>query len=57
MEPIKSYSKALYIGTESKEAEYMEGKMLVNAWNSNRESIDRNRDNIMQYVILQGERL
>jgi len=56
MDTIKSYDKALYIGTESKEAGALEGKMLVNAWNSNRESIDRNRDNIMQYVMLQGER-
>ena len=56
MDTIKSYDKALYIGTESKEAGALEGKMLVNAWNSDRESIDRNRDNIMQYVMLQGER-
>jgi len=56
MEPIKSYSRALYIGTDSKQAGTLQGKMLVDAWNSNKESIDKNRDNIMQYVMLQGER-
>ena len=56
MDPIKSYSRALYIGTDSKQAGTLQGKMLVNAWNSDRESIDRNGDNIMQYIMLQGER-
>jgi methyl-galactoside transport system substrate-binding protein len=56
MEPLRSYNKALYIGTESKQAGDLQGKMLVNAWNSNKESIDKNKDNIMQYIMLQGER-
>ena len=56
MDPIKSYSRALYIGTDSKQAGTLQGEMLVDAWNNNKESIDKNRDNIMQYVMLQGER-
>ena len=52
MDAIKSYRKALYSRNRVKEAGALEGKMLVNAWNSDKESIDRNRDNIMQYVIL-----
>ncbi len=56
MEPIKSYRKALYIGTDSKQAGTLQGDMLVDAWNSNRAYIDKNKDNIMQYVMLQGER-
>jgi methyl-galactoside transport system substrate-binding protein len=53
---IKSYVKALYIGTDAKQAGILQGKMLVDAWNTNKEAIDKNRDNIMQYVMLEGER-
>ena len=53
---VKSYGKALYIGTDAKQAGILQGKILVDAWNTNKESIDKNRDNIMQYVMLEGER-
>lgn len=56
MDAIKSYPKALYIGTDSKQSGIMQGKMLIDEWNTNKELIDRNKDNTMQYVILQGER-
>ena len=48
--------KLIYVGTDAKEAGMLQGKILVNAWNTNKESIDKNRDNIMQYVMLEGER-
>ena len=38
MDPIKSYSRALYIGTNSKQAGTLQGKMLVDAWNNNKQS-------------------
>lgn len=56
LDDIKSYDKALFIGLDSKQAGILQGKMLVDEWNRNKESIDKNRDNIMQYVMLQGER-
>jgi len=56
VDAIKSYRKALYIGTDAKEAGIIQGEMLVNAWKSNKDSIDRNGDNIMQYIMLEGER-
>ncbi|AOR23342.1 galactose ABC transporter substrate-binding protein [Clostridium taeniosporum] len=56
MDAIKSYSKALYIGTDSKQSGIMQGKMLIDDWNTNKNLIDRNGDNIIQYVMLQGER-
>ena len=46
----------MYIGTDAKEAGILQGKILVDAWNTNKESIDKNRDNIMQYIMLEGER-
>ena len=53
---VKSYGKALYVGTDAKQAGILQGKMIVDAWNTNKESFDKNRDNIMQYVMLEGER-
>lgn len=53
--PIQSYNRALYIGTDGKETGMIQGKMLVDAWNTSKEYIDKNKDNIMQYVILEGE--
>ena len=32
----------------------MEGKILVNEWNSKKEFIDKNHDNVLQYVMLKG---
>ena len=48
--------KSFVIGTNAKEAGILQGKILVNAWNNNKESIDKNKDNIMQYIMLEGER-
>ncbi|OOM07226.1 galactose ABC transporter substrate-binding protein [Clostridium saccharobutylicum] len=53
--PIASYGKALYIGTDGKQVGALQGKMLIDAWNTSKEDIDKNEDNIMQYVMLQGE--
>ena len=51
---IQSYSKALYIGTDAKQAGILQGKMLSDTWNNSKQFIDKNRDNIMQYVMLEG---
>ncbi|GKX66637.1 galactose ABC transporter substrate-binding protein [Inconstantimicrobium mannanitabidum] len=53
--PIQSYSRALYIGTDQKGAGILQGKMLTDVWNSSKKYIDKNNDNVMQYVMLQGE--
>lgn len=53
---IKSYQKALYIGVDAKKDGIMQGQILIDAWNTNRASIDKNNDNIMQYILLGGER-
>ena len=54
--PIQSYSKALYIGTDAATAGELQGKMLIDAWNASKTYIDKNKDNIMQYYMLEGER-
>ena len=53
--PVQSYSKALYIGTDAAKAGELQGKMLIDAWNTSKLYIDKNSDNIMQYLMLQGE--
>lgn len=53
--PLQSYGKALYIGTDGKQAGTLQGKMLIAAWNTSSKDIDKNNDNIMQYVMLEGE--
>jgi methyl-galactoside transport system substrate-binding protein len=56
MDSIKSYKKALYVGTDSKQAGILQGKMIVDAWNNHKESVDKNKDNVLQYIMLIGER-
>ncbi|AQS11431.1 D-galactose-binding periplasmic protein precursor [Clostridium saccharobutylicum] len=53
--PIKSYGKAIYIGTDGAQAGALEAKMVIDAWNASSQYIDKNNDKIMQYVMLQGE--
>ena len=52
---LKSYSKAILIATNSKQSGILQGEILVDLWNNNKEVIDKNKDNIMQYIMLQGK--
>lgn len=56
IESVKSYNKAFYVGGNPEEAGRLEGKIIIDAWNKEKEIIDKNGDNIMQYVMLFGER-
>ena len=56
IEAVKSYKKAYFLGTDAEEAGVLQGKILINAWNSNKDVIDKNHDNIMQYIMLMGPR-
>lgn len=51
---VKSYDKAYYILPDSEQAGRLQGKLLVNLWNANKNTIDTNKDKIMQYIVLQG---
>ncbi|WP_459476490.1 galactose ABC transporter substrate-binding protein [Clostridium saccharoperbutylacetonicum] len=51
----KNYKKAAFILANSDLAGTVQGNILVNLWNSNKKAIDKNNDNILQYVLLQGE--
>lgn len=51
---IKNYNKFIIVTTDPKEAGTLQGKLVVDEWNKNKATIDKNKDNIMQYVMLQG---
>jgi len=51
---FKNYPKLVVIGADFEQSGIMEGKILVNEWNSKKELIDKNHDNILQYVMLKG---
>jgi len=55
IESIQSYNKSCYIGTEVEEAGVLQGKVITNVWNINKTVIDKNNDNILQYIMLMGE--
>lgn len=51
---IRSYRKAIIIDTALIQSGILEGKILVDAWNTNKEVLDKNKDNIMQYIMIKG---
>lgn len=54
-EVIKSYEKAIFVGTNAAEAGVMQGEIVAELWESNKEAIDFNGDGKIQYVMLKGE--
>lgn len=53
-EILNSYDKAIFIGTNAKEAGIIQGEIVVNTWKSD-DDYDKNDDGILQYVLLKGE--
>lgn len=49
------YNKDAYILANSDEAAAIQAKILVDLWNTNKKALDKNNDNILQYVLLRGE--
>jgi methyl-galactoside transport system substrate-binding protein len=50
-----SSNKVFVIATDSKVSGVMQGNILVDLWNKNKNAIDKNNDNILQYIMLQGK--
>ena len=51
---MASYDKVWYVGTNSAESGIIQGQMMVNDWKAN-PSWDKNKDGVVQYVMLKGE--
>ncbi|MBD7911867.1 galactose ABC transporter substrate-binding protein [Clostridium cibarium] len=54
--PIKSYYKAIFVGTVLEQAGILEGEILIDEWNKKKSIIDKNKDNIMQYIMFKGQK-
>lgn len=52
---IQSYDKAYYVIADSEQGGILQGKVIADLWNKNKNTIDRNKDNVMQYIMLQGD--
>ncbi|MBW6408679.1 galactose ABC transporter substrate-binding protein [Clostridium weizhouense] len=44
----------VFIASQGKESGIIEGNILANEWNTNKQYIDKNNDNILQYIMLKG---
>lgn len=53
---IKSNKKVLLVGTDSQQGGIIEGKIIADAWYHTNKSFDKNKDDILQYVMLVGEK-
>jgi methyl-galactoside transport system substrate-binding protein len=51
---IESYKKAFVVSRDEQQSGISEGKFIVDAWNTDESSIDKNKDGILQYVMLQA---
>lgn len=50
----KNYDKVAFTTLNMKQEGIAQGKILANLWNTNKTVIDKNGDNILQYVLLKG---
>lgn len=53
-EDMKKWDKVYYVGTPAEQAGQLVGEIIVQYWNSHHEA-DRNKDGVLQYVMIKGE--
>lgn len=46
----------VFMAEDFKKPAMLQGKIIVDAWNANRQNIDKNGDGILQYIMVSGER-
>lgn len=51
---IRPYGKFVVVGADFAQSGTMEGNILANEWKTSQGTIDKNKDNILQYVMLKG---
>ncbi|NSB14300.1 galactose ABC transporter substrate-binding protein [Clostridium beijerinckii] len=51
----KLYSKAVFLYSTSSHEGVLQGRILVDKWNTDKKVLDKNNDNILQYILLKGE--
>lgn len=54
-EDIQRWNQIYYVGASAQESGTLQGQLVLDAWQKNREELDRNGDGILQYAMLEGE--
>ena len=54
-EDIRRWEQVYYVGPKGEQSGIYQGEILLEEWNGNRASADRNADGVLQYVMLEGE--
>ena len=52
---IRPYNSSVFIGTDTEQSGVLQGKIIVDSWNANKKAIDKNNDNVLQYIMLSGK--
>jgi methyl-galactoside transport system substrate-binding protein len=52
---IRPYKRTIFIGSDTKQSGVLQGKIIVDSWNANKQAIDKNNDNVLQYIMLSGK--
>ena len=54
-EDLERWDNVYYVGAEASESGYLQGRIVVEAYEKNPYAIDKNGDGKIQYVVLEGE--
>ena len=54
-EDIQRWDGVYYVGADARESGELQGGLVLDAWRADRETLDRNGDGVLQYVMLEGE--
>lgn len=54
-EDINLWNKVYYVGAKAEMSGYMQGKIVLDEYNKDNMSVDKNNDGKLQYVMLEGE--
>lgn len=54
-EDLRRWKHTYYVGLPAGDAGILQGELVLDAWRSHEEALDRNGDGVIQYVMLEGE--
>ena len=54
-EDLLRWEHVYYVGAVAEDSGVLQGEILLDYWNKQRERVDRNGDGVLQYVMLEGE--
>ena len=54
-EDLRRWKHAYYVGLPAGDAGILQGELVLDAWRTQRDALDRSGDGVIQYVMLEGE--